>query len=504
MAELFGFEIKRKQDKSIETKPSIKTFVPDTESDGAGVIKAGGHFGTYIDIDGNNAKNEADLILKYRDIASHPECDAAIEDIVNDAIVGDYDSAPVNVILDKVDTSDQIKETMREEFDNILSMMNFSQYGHDIFKKWYVDGRLPYHIVIDSKNLKQGIQELRYIDPIMLRKVKEVTEEEDPKTGAVLVKKSEEFFLYSDPNGQNNTLGKQDALKIHKDSIAYCTSGMLDPSRKRILSYLQKAIKPVNQLRMMEDSLVIYRISRAPERRIFYIDVGNLPKGKAEEYLRNIMNQYRNKLVYDANTGNIKDDKKHMSMLEDFFLPRREGGKGTEITTLPGGDNLGQIDDILYFQKKLFKALNVPMGRMEQDAGFSLGRATEISREEVKFKKFIDKLRNRFSDIFLQLLKTQLILKGIITTQDWDNWKKDVTFDYVEDNYFSELKEAEMISSRFGMMRDIEDYIGKYVSNQWVLKNILRQTEEEILQMQKEIKDEGGGPDAEGEGEDDF
>jgi len=503
MAELFGFEIKRKQDKKTE-RPSVKTFVPDTESDGAGVIKAGGHFGSYVDLDGNNAKNEADLILKYRDTASQPECDSAIEDIVNDAIIGDYDSSPVNVVLDKVDTSDVIKDTIREEFDNVLSMLNFSQHGHDIFKKWYVDGRLPYHIVIDSNNIKQGIQELRYIDPIMLRKVKEVHEEQDPRTGAVLVKKSKEFFLYSDPSGQSDTLGKQEALKIHKDSIAYCTSGMLDPSRKRILSYLQKAVKPVNQLRMMEDSLVIYRISRAPERRIFYIDVGNLPKGKAEEYLRGIMNQYRNKLVYDASTGNIKDDKKHMSMLEDFFLPRREGGKGTEITTLPGGENLGQIDDILYFQTKLYKALNVPLGRLEQDSGFSLGRSTEISREEVKFKKFIDKLRMRFSDLFMQLLKTQLILKGIITSQDWDDWKEDINFDFIEDNYFSELKEAEMIQSRFAMMQDIEDYIGKYVSHQWVLKNILRQTEEEIQQMQKEIQDEGGGADAEGEEDDDL
>ena len=497
MAELFGFEIKRKQDKQTTENPSVKTFVPDTESDGAGVIKAGGHFGSYVDLDGNNAKNEADLILKYRDVASHPECDSAIEDIVNDAIIGDYDSSPVNVLLDKVDTSDAIKDTIREEFDNILSMLNFSQHGHDIFKKWYIDGRLPYHIVIDTKSPNKGILDLRYIDPIMLRKVKEVHEEQDPKTGAVLVKKSKEFFLYSDPSGQADATGKQEALKIHKDSIAYCTSGMLDPSRKRILSYLQKAVKPVNQLRMMEDSLVIYRISRAPERRIFYIDVGNLPKGKAEEYLKGIMNQYRNKLVYDASTGNIKDDKKHMSMLEDFFLPRREGGKGTEITTLPGGENLGQIDDILYFQTKLFKALNVPLGRLEQDSGFSLGRASEINREEVKFKKFIDKLRMRFSDIFMQLLKTQLILKGIITSQDWDEWKEDINFDYIEDNYFSELKETEMIQQRFGMMRDIEDYIGKYVSHQWVLKNILRQTEEETLQMQKEIADEGGGPNAE-------
>ena len=497
MAELFGFEIKRKGDKQKDDNPSIKSFVPDTESDGAGVIKAGGHFGSYVDLDGDSAKNEADLILKYRDVASHQECDAAIEDIVNDAIIGDYDSSPVNVVLDKVDTSDAIKDTIREEFSNVLSMLNFSQHGHDIFKKWYVDGRLPYHIVIDTKNPKKGIQDLRYIDPIMLRKVKEVQEVQDPKTGATLVSKSNEFFLYSDPNGTSTT-GSKDALKIHKDSIAYCTSGMLDPTRTRILSYLQKAMKPVNQLRMMEDSLVIYRISRAPERRIFYIDVGNLPKGKAEEYLRGIMNQYRNKLVYDANTGAIKDDKKHMSMLEDFFLPRREGGKGTEITTLPGGENLGQIDDILYFQKKLFKALNVPMGRLESDTGFSLGRSSEINREEVKFKKFIDKLRMRFSDIFMQLLKTQLILKGIITLQDWDEWKEDINFDFIEDNYFSELKESEMIQQRFEMLSTLDEYVGKYVSNAWVRKNILKLSDEDIKDMAKEM-DAEKKDDSEGE-----
>ena len=494
MADFFGFEIKRKDDKGTE-KASIKTFVADTESDGAGVIKAGGHFGSYVDLDGNNARNEADLIVKYRDVASHPECDSAIEDIVNDAIIGDYDSSPVNVVLDKVDTSDAIKETIRDEFDTILSMLNFSQHGHDIFKKWYVDGRLPYHIVIDTNNPKKGIQDLRYIDPIMLRKVKEVTEDKDPKTGATLVRKSNEFFMFSDPNAQTNVSGRTEALKIHKDSIAYATSGMLDPSRTRILSYLQKAVKPVNQLRMMEDSLVIYRISRAPERRIFYIDVGNLPKGKAEEYLKGIMNQYRNKLVYDASTGNLKDDKKHMSMLEDFFLPRREGGKGTEITTLPGGENLGQIDDILYFQKKLFKALNVPLGRLESDSGFALGRASEINREEVKFKKFIDKLRMRFSDIFMQLLKTQLILKGIITSQDWDEWKEDINFDFIEDNYFSELKESEMLRERFEMLSSLDEYVGKYISNAWVRKNVLKFSEEEVTNMAKEIAAEKGDED---------
>lgn len=490
MADFFGFEIKRKKGE----EPI--SFVPDTESDGAGVITTGGHFGAYVDLDGDNAKNEAELIIKYRDIASQPECDAAISDIVNDSIVGDHDSSPVNIVLDKVETSDNIKDVIREEFDSILSMLNFNNTAHDIFRKWYIDGRLPYHIVIDNANPKKGIQELRYIDPLKLRKVKEVEESKDPKTGATLVKSSQEYFIFMNSTmGDKNTTG----LKIHKDSIAYCTSGMLDPSRKRILSHIQKAIKPVNQLRMMEDSLVIYRISRAPERRIFYIDVGNLPKGKAEEYLRGIMNQYRNKLVYDASTGDIKDDRKHMSMLEDFFLPRREGGRGTEITTLPGGENLGQIDDILYFQKKLYRSLNVPLNRLEQESQFSLGRSTEISRDEVKFKKFVDRLRKKFSDLFVQLLKTQLILKGIITRSDWDNWKEDITFDFIEDNYFSELKYNEILRERFEMLQSMDEYIGKYVSHQWVRKNILRQSDEEIEEMQKQIEEEKDGDENEAE-----
>jgi len=479
MAEFFGFSIKRK------TEEEPISFVADTESDGAGVITAGGHFGSYLDLDGDTAKNEAELIVKYRDIAAQQECDAAISDIVNEAIVGDHDSSPVNIILDQLDTSDNIKDVIREEFDRVLSLMNFSNHGHDIFRKWYIDGRLPYHIIIDNKNAKKGIQELRYIDPIKLRKVKEVEEEKDNRTGATLIKSSNEYFVYQNQIGESSS-----GLKIHKDSIAYATSGMLDPSRRRILSHMQKAIKPVNQLRMMEDSLVIYRISRAPERRIFYIDVGNLPKGKAEEYLRGIMNQYRNKLVYDASTGDIKDDRKHMSMLEDFFLPRREGGRGTEISTLPGGENLGQIDDIVYFQKKLYRALNVPLNRLEQESQFSLGRSTEISRDEVKFKKFIDRLRKRFSDIFLQLLKTQLLLKGIITRQDWEDWKEDIAFDYIEDNYFSELKYNEILRERFEMLASIDEYIGKYVSNEWVRKNILRQSDDEIEEMKKQMDEE--------------
>ncbi len=482
MAEFFGFEINRKANKKAE-RPS---FVPNTEADGAGVIQSGGHFGVYLDQDGDKVKGELDLIMKYRDISAQPECDAAIEDIVNETIVGDHDSSPVDIRLDALDVSDQIKEVVKNEFDNVLRMINFNQYAHDIFRKWYIDGRLPYHVIIDEGSPSKGIKELRYIDPAKLRKVKEIEEKEDPKTGAKIITKQEEYFIFQDNKMEKHNQG----VKIHPDAIIYCTSGQLDPGRTRILSYLHKAIKPVNQLRMMEDSLVIYRISRAPERRIFYIDVGNLPKGKAEEYLKNIMNQYRNKLVYDASTGEIKDDKKHMSMLEDFFLPRREGGRGTEISTLPGGESLGQIDDIIYFQKKLYKALNVPLNRLEQEAQFTLGRSTEISRDEVKFKKFVDRLRKRFSDLFMQTLRTQLLLKKIITKQDWDSWKEQIAFDFIEDNYFSELKESEMIRERFEMLASLDEYVGKYVSNEWIRKTILRQNDDDIAEIDKQIEAE--------------
>jgi hypothetical protein len=482
MAEFFGFEINRKSTKGKE----LPSFVPKTDEDGSGVIQAGGHFGAYIDMDGDKVKNEVDLILKYRDIASQPECDAAIEDIINESIVGDHDESPVNLVLDELEISDKLKESVKNEFGEVLKLLNFNAYAHDIYRKWYIDGRLPYHIIIDNSSPKKGIKELRYIDPTKLRKVKEVEEKQDPKTGAKLIEKVDEFFLFQDKTMN----GAEQGLKIYPDAIAYCTSGVMDPGRKRILSYLHKALKPVNQLRMMEDSLVIYRISRAPERRIFYIDVGNLPKGKAEEYLRGIMNQYRNKLVYDAKTGDIKDDRKHMSMLEDFFLPRREGGRGTEITTLPGGENLGQIDDIIYFQKKLYKSLNVPVNRLEQEAQFSLGRTTEITRDEVKFKKFIDRLRKRFSDLFMQLLKTQLLLKGIITEADWKDWKESIAFNFIEDNYFSELKQSEMLRERFDMLSSLDEYVGKYISNEWIRKNVLRQTDDEIEEIQKQIDQE--------------
>ena len=481
MAEFFGFEINRKG-----KEPLRPSFVPKTEEDGAGVIQAGGHFGAFIDMEGDKAKTDIDLIMKYRDISSQPECDAAIEDIINEAIVGDTNEAPVNLILDDLEISDKIKKGMQEEFDTILKLLNFHSNGHEIFRKWYVDGRLPYHIIIDTEKPALGIKQLNYIDPAKLKKVKEVEHDVDPTTGAKVISKVDEYFVYQDERLNVADQG----IKIYPDAIAFCTSGQMDPSRKRILSYLHKALKPVNQLRMMEDSVVIYRISRAPERRIFYIDVGNLPKGKAEEYLRGIMNQYRNKLVYDAKTGDIKDDRKHMSMLEDFFLPRREGGRGTEITTLPGGENLGQIDDILYFQKKLYKSLNVPVNRLEQEAQFTLGRSTEISRDEVKFKKFIDRLRKRFGDLFMQLLKTQLLLKGIITNDDWTGWKEKIGFDFIEDNYFSELKQNEMVRERFDLLSSVQDHVGKYLSHEWVAKNVLRMSEEDMKDMEAQIEAE--------------
>ena len=485
MAELFGFEIKRKNDKDEEKKLS---FVAPQEDDSAGyVVNAGGYFGQYVDLDGGTAKNDADLIMKYRDIAMQPECDAAIEDIINEAVVSDEDSAPVNLVLDDLEQPDRIKKLMQEEFDHIIKLLNFNWTGHDTFRKWYIDGRLYFHKIIDEKNPKRGMLELRPIDPTKIRKVREVIEEKDPKTGAKLVKEVKEYYIYQDKNMSKSNQG----LKIAKDSICYITSGVLDPSRKRVLSYLQKALKPANQLRMMEDSMVIYRMSRAPERRICYIDVGNLPRGKAEEYLRNIMGKYRNKLVYDANTGEMKDDRKHMSMLEDFWLPRREGGRGTEITTLPGGENLGQIDDIVYFQKKLYKSLNVPVNRLEQEAQFSLGRSSEITRDELKFQKFLGRLRKKFSTLFIDLLKTQLILKGIVTEEEWKEFSQDIAIDYIKDTHFSELKDSEILRERLGTLREMDEYVGKYYSAEWVRKNVLMQTDEDIEEIDKQIEAEG-------------
>lgn len=481
---LFGFEIKKisKQRQEDNKLPSI---VPKNDDDGAGYVTASGsYFGQYIDLEGTAAKDNHDLIKKYRSIAEHPECDAAIEEIVNESISASELESSVALNLDKIEAPDRIKKLMVDEFESIVSMLNFNENGHDMFRAWYVDGRLYHHLVINESNLKAGIQDIRMIDATKVRKVKEVQYKKDPKTGAQLVDKTNDFYIYQE------RAGAADGIKLTPDSVSYITSGILDPSRKKILSYLHKAIKPVNQLRMMEDSLVIYRLARAPERRIFYIDVGNLPKGKAEQHIKDIMSRYRNKVVYDANSGELKDNAKHMSMLEDFWLPRREGGRGTEITTLPGGENLGQIDDIVYFQKKLFRSLNVPINRLEQEAQFSLGRSTEISRDEIKFQKFIDRLRKRFAHLFLGILKKQLVIKGICTDQDWEDWRNDISVDFIRDNHFTELRDTEMLRERLQTMDQIVNYVGEYFSREWVLKNIMRFDDDDIEQMREQIEAE--------------
>ena len=490
---LFGFELsrtkKREQGKENDKLPSI---VPKTDDDGAGYVTASGsHYGQYIDINGDNAKDNAELIMKYRGVAQHPEVDAAIEDIVNESISGSENESPVTINLDGVETSDKIKKLISEEFDNITSMLNFSDLGHDIFRSWYVDGRLVHHLVVNESNLKAGIQEIRPIDAVKVRKVKEVKYKKDDKTGAKIVDKTEEFYVFQEKNQT------QSAVKLTPDSVSYVTSGITDPTKKRVVSFLHKAIKPINQLRMMEDSLVIYRLARAPERRIFYIDVGNLPANKAEQHMKEIQTRYRNKLVYDASTGNLKDDRKHMSMLEDFWLPRREGGRGTEISTLPGGENLGQIDDIVYFQKRLYRSLNVPIGRLEQESQFSLGRSTEISRDEVKFQKFIDRLRRRFSGLFTTILKKQLILKQIITPEDWEQFKNDIQIDFVRDNHFTELKDSEILRERLSTMDQLSQYVGEYFSREWVMKSVMMMSDEDIEQMAKQVEAENskGGDD---------
>ena len=437
-------------------------------------------------------KNELDLIRRYRDIAQQPECDGAIEDIANEAIVSDERDKSVSLSLDRLDLSRNIKAKIREEFDEVLRLMDFNAKGHDIFRRWYVDGRIYYHKVIDTKAPRKGIKELRYIDPRKIKKVREQRKEKDPKTGLDLVKSIDDYYLYNEKGMDQNT-GTTSGIKITADSVAYCPSGVVDMHRGTVISYLNKAIKPVNQLRMIEDALVIYRISRAPERRIFYIDVGNLPKVKAEAYLKDVMNRYRNKLVYDAKTGEIRDDRNHMSMLEDFWLPRREGGRGTEITTLPGGSNLGEIDDIKYFQNKLYRSLNVPISRLEAENSFSIGRSDNITRDELKFTKFVQKLRKKFSVLFMDILKTQLVLKGVIAVEEWDTMKEHIQFDFMQDGHFTELKNAEILQNRLDMLGQIESYVGTYFSKEYVRKNVLRMSDEEIEEVENQMKDEEGG-----------
>jgi hypothetical protein len=504
MAKLFGFSIEDNEPLS----PGVVSPVPPNNEDGSDFYLTSGFFGSYVDIEGVY-RTEFDLIKRYREMALHPECDSAIEDIVNEAIVSDTNDSPVSVELSNLNASDGIKKKIREEFKHILELLDFDRKSHEIYRNWYVDGRLYYHKVIDLKNPHEGIQELRYIDAIKMRYVRQQKQTERDKKIYRLANVNvddpmdyefpeiEEYFIYNPkmtyPTTNPSSLGGTGGIKFSKDSITYCTSGLVDRNKGSTLSYLHKAIKSLNQLRMIEDSLVIYRLSRAPERRIFYIDVGNLPKVKAEQYLRDVMMRYRNKMVYDASTGEIRDDKKFMAMLEDFWLPRREGGRGTEISTLPGGQNLGEITDIEYFKKKLYRSLNVPPSRMDGEGGFNLGRSSEILRDEVKFSKFVARLRKRFSYMFNDMLKTQLILKNIITPEDWDIMQEHIQYDFLYDNHFAELKDAELLNERLNMVQVAEPYVGKYFSQDYLRRKILRQTDEEILEqdkiMKKEIKD---------------
>ena len=480
---LFGFEIKRSKKKEEEKTPSI---VPPRDDEGGSYATASGsHYGQYLNLGDDDSKDNYQLIMKYRGNAMHPEVDAAIEDIVNESITGSELKQTLELNLDNVKTTDSIKKFILEEFDSIYNMLNFKELGHDIFRRWYIDGRIFHHLVVNETNPKEGIIEIRPIDSAKMRKVKKVKKKKDPATGADIIEKTEEFFIFQEKPGSSSS-----GVKMTNDSVSYVTSGLLSEDRKRIISYMHKALKPINQLRMMEDALVIYRLSRAPERRVFYVDVGNMPRGKAEEYLKSIMAKYRNKLVYDAATGQIKDDRKHMSMLEDFWLPRREGGKGTEITTLPGGENLGQIDDVIYFQKRMYRSLNVPQSRLETENSFSLGRSNEISRDELKFQKFIDRLRMRFAHLFYGILKKQLIIKGICTEQDWEEWKGDITVDYIRDNHFTELRDLDVLRERIQTLDQVQNYVGDYYSKEWVQKNILMLSDEEIDNMKKQIEGE--------------
>jgi hypothetical protein len=493
---LFGFEIKKAKKKEEDKAPSI---VPPRDDEGGSYATASGsHYGQYLNLGDDDSKDNYQLIMKYRGNAMHPEVDMAIEDIVNESITGSQLEQTLDINLEDVKAPDRIKKVIKEEFDDIYGMLNFKELGHDIFRRWYVDGRMYHHLVINEANPKEGIVEIRPIDAAKMRKVKKVKKKKDPTTGADIIEKTEEFFIYQEKPGSSTN-----GVKMTYDSISYVTSGLLSEDRKKIVSFLHKALKPINQLRMMEDALVIYRLARAPERRMFYIDVGNLPRGKAEQYMKDIMAKYRNKLVYDAKTGEIRDDRKHMSMLEDFWLPRREGGRGTEIQTLPGGENLGQIEDVLFFQKKVYKSLNVPITRLETENQFSLGRSNEISRDELKFQKFIDRLRMRFSHLFYGVLKKQLILKGICTEEDWELWKNDISVDYIRDNHFTELRDLDILKERIQTLDMVQNYVGDYYSKEWVQKNILMLSDEDIENMKKEIDgEEAEAPDEEPEQQD--
>jgi hypothetical protein len=483
--QIFGFEIKRKE----EAQPLPSVVPPSPIETGATVVNtgvnAGGYYGMVMDLEGV-IKNENDLIRRYREVAQYSDCDAAIEDIVNESIVADEDRNSVEIVLDEINVSENIKNKIREEFNNILKVLKFNERAHEIFRAWYIDGRLYYQVLIDENNVKGGIVELRYIDPRKIRRIKNIKKERTAG-GVEVVKEVEEYYLYNDKGITEQTT---QGVKLGLDSVVYCPSGFIDPNTGMAMSYLHKAIKPVNQLKMIEDSLVIYRISRAPERRIFYVDVGNLPKLKAEQYVSDIMNKFRNKIVYDATTGETRDDRRHLSMMEDFWMPRREGGKGTEITTLPGGQNLGEIQDIEYFQNKLYMSLNVPISRLQQSQGFSIGRSQEINRDEIKFNKFIIRLRKKFSILFSNALRVQLIAKGVITPDDWDDISYNIKYDYLEDNHYAELRDAEIMQSRMNLLQIVDPFIGKYYSMDWAKRNILRMDKDEIKEMDKQITKE--------------
>ena len=485
MAELFGFSITRLK----KTADPKQSFTQPQADDGTQTIAAGGYFGQYLDMEGQ-AKTEQDLIRRYREIALHPECDMAIEDIVNEAVVSNELKDAIRLKLDNVPFGSEVRKKIEDEFQEVLRLMNFNTKGHDIFRRWYVDGRMYYHKVIDRESPRKGITELRYIDPRKIKKIREVRKKRPDgpvPTGLSIIDEYEEYYLYNEKGVAGTTSG---GIKIAPDAISFCPSGMIDQNKNMILSYLHKAIKPVNQLRMIEDAAVIYRIARAPERRIFKIDVGNLPKAKAESYLRDVMARYRNKLVYDASTGEIRDDRNYMSMLEDFWLPSREGGRGTDITTLPGGANLGEIADIEYFRAKLYRSLNVPVSRLESSQGFNLGRASEITRDELKFTKFVGRLRKKFTELFNDLLRTQLIIKGVISETEWPLIRDSIFYDFLQDGHFAELKNTEMLRERLNLAREVRDYVGKYFSVNYVRRNILKQTESEIKKMDAEIKKE--------------
>ena len=485
---LFGFElpIGRKKDDP-QQEPTQKTFALPQNDDGAVTIQSGAYYGTYVDLDGV-VRNEIELVTRYREMSMQPELETAVDEIINEAIVADDAGSSVEINTDDIEIDESVKEKIRTEFDNVLRLLNFGNMGHDIFRRWYIDGRLFYHLVVDEKNMAAGIQELRYIDPRRIRKIREIQKAKDTQTGMEIIKTTKEYYLYNERGviGAHSNLG----TKIAVDSVVNVNSGLMDAKRAMVLSYLHKAIKPLNQLRMIEDATVIYRLSRAPERRIFYIDVGNMPTIKAEQYLRDIMVKYRNKLVYDSTTGEIRDDRKHLSMLEDFWLPRREGGKGTEITTLPGGQNLGELEDVKYFEKKLYKSLGVPISRLEPQQGFSLGRSTEITRDELKFNKFVTRIRNKFSTLFDDIMRTQLALKKVCTVEEWNVFKEKIWYDFKKDNNFTELKETELLTNRLAALQLLDPYVGRYYSMEWARKNILQQTEEDIQEIDEQISNE--------------